>query len=783
MSVRAALPFCLALLSLLAGPGPTALAQAEVNTPARVAEAIRADLVSAQIALARDPAAVVAVVDSAHRAFASGLAPELTVAQADLQRAQAALAALSEAARAGDAEAFAADRAAWWTALLDASHTTVVESIRAGDAADAQRWLGVREFRQATRFERTGVDATVALDQWQAGAVDAETAIRAVDADLLDTYQARLTEALTDLRAADVQGFATRRAENAALAAGYFTILEPAFRDQRGEAAATDMLARFQALGAISGQPLGSAIDALEADLAGFRAAPLSPQAQQRRAGQLLRYLQLVPVEYGRAVSGGQVTQDIELQEAISFRDAAESAFADLRPDLEQIAPEEATAAAQALDALEAQLAAAQSAPQAPSPEDVQAAVTAVSDSLSAVMPEAWRSGGSGADFDVVEATLNQMENAVRAGAYDLAESARLEAYAIMETGPEARLMAFAPGMKVTLEELFWNGQGEHPGLAYLLRTRAPLSEVLATRRALDEQLKIAEDLLSQQTAPAAVATNAGLIVFREGLEAVVILASLMSSLKGASQRLRRPLWLGGLLALAATALTWIVFRSILTALARYGELLEAVVSLIAIGVLLLITNWFFHKIYWTDWIASFHSQKRRVIAGEAGLWLGLASLGFTSVYREGFETALFLQALVLDAGTGIVMAGVAVGAIAVALVGFLVFRLQVNLPQKRMLIVTGVLIGGVLLMMVGTTTHVLQVIGWLPIHTIAWLPLPVWTGMWLGLYATWEGVGLQALAAAFVIGSYVLAENAKARDRADHGAPRQRPTGEAAQG
>jgi high-affinity iron transporter len=115
-------------------------------------------------------------------------------------------------------------------------------------------------------------------------------------------------------------------------------------------------------------------------------------------------------------------------------------------------------------------------------------------------------------------------------------------------------------------------------------------------------------------------------------------------------------------------------------------------------------------------------------------------------------------------------MAGVAVGGLAVALVGFLVFRLQVNLPQKKMLIVTGVLIGGVLLMMVGTTTHVLQVIGWLPIHTIGWLPLPVWAGMWLGLYATWEGIGLQVLAAVFVIGSYFLAETAKARDRAEHG-------------
>ncbi len=769
MNLRAALPLCVAVLVLASGPG-SAFAQAAAENPAGVAEAIRADLVTAQIKLVDDPATALAIVDAADAAFASSLLPDLTATIPEASRAVEALEGVVAAAQAGDVTRFAAGRAAWWTALLGASHAAVVAAIRQDDVASARLWLGVREFRQATRFERTGVDATVAIEQWHSGSLDTEAAIQAVDADLLDAYQARLTESLNDLREADAQGFATRRAETAALAAGYFAILEPAYREQRGDNAAEGATARFAQLVDLQGEALRTDIDAVLADLANFRAAPLSPQAQQRRAGQLLRYLQLVPVEYGRAVSGGQITQDIELQEAISFRDAAEAAFADLRPDLERLAPAQAVQAAKDLDALEARLAGAADQPTAPTPEEVQGAVAALTDSLTAVMPEGWRSGGSGADFDVVATTLNQMENAVRAGSYDLAESARLEAYAIMETGPEARLMAFAPQMKVTLEELFWNGQGEHPGLAYLLRTGAPLAEVRATRAALDEQLEIAEDLLSQQTAPAAIATNAGLIVFREGLEAVVILASLMSSLKGASLRLRRPLWLGGGLALLATALTWLVFRSILTALARYGELLEAVVSLIAIGILLLITNWFFHKVYWTDWIASFHSQKRRVIAGEAGLWLGLASLGFTSVYREGFETALFLQALVLDAGTAIVMVGVAVGGLAVALVGILVFRLQVNLPQKKMLIVTGVLIGGVLLMMVGTTTHVLQVIGWLPIHTIAWLPLPIWAGMWLGLYATWEGIGLQVLAAVFVIGSYFLAETAKAHDRAEHG-------------
>jgi high-affinity iron transporter len=80
------------------------------------------------------------------------------------------------------------------------------------------------------------------------------------------------------------------------------------------------------------------------------------------------------------------------------------------------------------------------------------------------------------------------------------------------------------------------------------------------------------------------------------------------------------------------------------------------------------------------------------------------------------------------------------------------------------MLVVTGVLIGAVLLVMVGNTVHVLQIVGWAPLHPIRTMTLPYWSGLWFGLYATWEGLALQAAAAIFVIGSYVLAEEMQKR-------------------
>jgi high-affinity iron transporter len=737
-------------------------ARAQEVAPSRSAEALRSALLQGQLGLADDPAAARAALDEARAAYAGGLAaPIRTAAPATESRLRAGFELAESAIVTGDQEAYAAGRAQIWTALLDGGFQVVGSALSGGDPALARAWLPVREFRHATRFSRPGADATLAVKGALEGSVTPGDAVAAVRADLLDTYQARLGEALSDMARADEAGFQVRRSEAAALAEGYFTILAPAYAEQRGAPAAEAASADFAALreAALAGADLGAARQAVEAQLQGFRAAPLALAEQTRRAGQMLRFLSLVPVEYARGVRNGQVSVDLEIREAVTFRDGAQAAFDDLRTLLDARDAAQAANAAELFARLEEQLRSATPS-SAPEPALVQSTTDELQEALRELLPAEWQQQDSGADFDVIRTALDQMQQAVEAGEYGLAESARLEAYAIMEVGPEAKLIAFAPQYKPLIEGYFWYGQEEHKGLAYLIERGAPAAEIKATRVELDKALALAEQALKGNNAPAAVATNAAVIVFREGLEAVLILASLLGSLKiGAQRRFRKPLWLGTVVALLATVLTWIVARGALLAMARFGERLEAVVSLIALAMLLLITNWFFHDIYWKDWMASFHQQKRRIMGGEAGQWLGLTLLGFASIYREGFETVIFLQALVLEAGTPTVLLGVAIGFGLTVLVGLAVFGLQAKLPHKRMLIVTGVLIGAVLLQMVGNTANVLQVVGWLPLHPIRWLDLPYWAGFWLGLYPTWEGIGLQAAAAIFVIGSYFLAE------------------------
>lgn len=756
------------IVALLLLPLGIAPAHAAGESPAAAAERLRSALFTAQLQLAGTPAAAQTALEEARAAYDTALHPVLLVAAPEVAaEVQDAFAAATQALAQGDAARLAVARMRIWTGVLAGAGQVVEAAVRRGQLAEARQWLAVREFRIATRFSRPGADATRALDRLAAGAITTDAAVQAVRADLLDTYQARLDELLRQVPQAQQQGFRQRLAEQAAAAAGYFAILAPAYREQRGEAAQLEAQHAFAELvsAALTGQAVDAPLQRIAEQLRGFRAAPLSPAEQARRAGQLLRFLSLVPVEYARGVKNGVVTRDLEIREAITFRNGAAAAFADLRDLLAARDAARSEQVAALLAELEARLSAAGSGGVVAEPQAIQALADQAQAALQAIMPREWQQHTSAADFDVIAAALDQMEQRVAEGQYDLAESARLEAYAVLETGPEARLIAFAPQTVQPLEDLFWYGQGEHVGLAALLEQRAPLERVRATRAALDAELNTAQELLAGNTAPLAVATNAVIIVFREGLEAVLILASLMGSLKfGEQRRYRRPIWIGAAVALLASALTWLLMRGVLLQFARYGERLEAIVSLIAIGVLLLITNWFFHNVYWTGWMANFHARKKRILSGQAGLIAGLVMLGFTSIYREGFETVLFLQALVLEAGSVTVLSGVGLGLAATALVGLLVFGLQAKLPHKKMLIVTGILIGGVLLVMVGNTVHVLQVVGWLPTHPLRALQFPYWLGLWFGTFPTWEGLTLQTLAGAFVIGSYFTAEHLRHR-------------------
>lgn len=278
-----------------------------------------------------------------------------------------------------------------------------------------------------------------------------------------------------------------------------------------------------------------------------------------------------------------------------------------------------------------------------------------------------------------------------------------------------------------------------------------------------------APDPTRPSTGPGTALFDIGVLVFREGLECILVLAAIVASMRGSQSFQRRPVAWGAAGGFVATLVTWFIAVGIVDALGENVSALnlQAATGLLAIVVLLVVMNWFFHKVYWGGWI-SMHNRKKKELVRDAAtgsatksrLFLGLALLGFTSLYREGFEVVIFLQSYRLQMGEGVVLGGAALGLALSGIVAVLTFVAHRQLPYRKMLVLTGVMLGVVLLLIVGEQAQEMQLAHWLPTTKIPWLEdrLPDWTGVWFAVFPTVETLGAQALAATLVIGSYFAA-------------------------
>ena len=280
-------------------------------------------------------------------------------------------------------------------------------------------------------------------------------------------------------------------------------------------------------------------------------------------------------------------------------------------------------------------------------------------------------------------------------------------------------------------------------------------------------------------TSPAAATLDIGVLVFREGLETILVLAAIVASMTGARTAQRKPVIAGASVAFAATLVTWFVAMGIMSNLqANVSALnLQAATGLLAVVVLLVVMNWFFHKIYWGGWIAMHNRNKKKLLSSASvaeisrrRLTWGLALLGFASLYREGFEVVLFLQTYYLQMGGKIVLLGALLGMFFTGIVAVLTFVAHRRLPYRKMLVLTGCLLGVVLLVMVGEQAYEMQLAGWIGTTNISWLQnkIPDWAGLWFSVFPTVQTLVAQGIALVLVVGSYFAARYHNAKPRGE---------------
>jgi high-affinity iron transporter len=251
-------------------------------------------------------------------------------------------------------------------------------------------------------------------------------------------------------------------------------------------------------------------------------------------------------------------------------------------------------------------------------------------------------------------------------------------------------------------------------------------------------------------------AWDAGFILLREGMEALLVLAALLALLKKAPTG-NAPLWVwagagSGLLLSAGFALVLSLLISAAGAAAT-REVLEGSVGLASVILMMSVGAWLHRRASLKAWTGYVHGRAGRAIAA-GGTW-SLYALALLAVLREGAETVILLIGIESGIGPVQLFAGVGVALLLLVLIGFLLIRFSARLPLHYFFLVATILIYYLAFKIAGESIHSLQVAGMIPSHYAGGLPV---VGP-LGMSQTWETFALQAVVLTLVLAEIVTTE------------------------
>lgn len=296
-----------------------------------------------------------------------------------------------------------------------------------------------------------------------------------------------------------------------------------------------------------------------------------------------------------------------------------------------------------------------------------------------------------------------------------------------------------------------------HLRLRPQLARAAPAADVDATFLALRAALLDADAALAGETTFWFAAVNAFVIIVREGLEAVLLIAAILAYLKGsnAPRREKRRVFAGAGFGIVATFATWMLARTFVPVSGAGRELMEGVTALVAVGVLLWVSHWLFQRTYLHDWKTYVRSRVGQAVT--TGSALAMAGLAFAAVYREGFETVLFYQALLFDSSAAAVLAGFLPGLLLIIGLGTGVLRLGVRLPLRMLFGLTNGILLYLAFVFLGKGIYNLQEAGMFAARHLSWLPDHDLLRQLFGFYPTAETVLAQAVYLTLLAGTWFI--------------------------
>ena len=335
--------------------------------------------------------------------------------------------------------------------------------------------------------------------------------------------------------------------------------------------------------------------------------------------------------------------------------------------------------------------------------------------------------------IQVLEESRSAYSAGDRAGAYDLAINAYLEGFELIENS----LDAIDPTLRRQIES-------EMTAYRNLIRKDKGEATVNSAYNSIKLLLEAAQSSLSEKRLSGKTAfVGAMVILLREGLEALLVVAALAAFLVKTGKREGLVYLYGGLVAaLLMGGVTWIVSTTLIQIGGASRELTEGIAAITAASVLFYVGFWMHNKTSAMQWKHFIESSIKKALNKET-LW-GIAALSFIAVYREVFESVLFYQALWVQTdqnGQGMIVYGLLLATAILSLLAWLIMKYSTRLPLRQFFAVSGGFMFILAIVFAGKGMSALQEAGKIPLD-----PVDLPSVELLGIYPNYQGLALQCL-------------------------------------
>src|SRR5918996_1438064 len=360
-------------------------------------------------------------------------------------------------------------------------------------------------------------------------------------------------------------------------------------------------------------------------------------------------------------------------------------------------------------------------------------------------------------DIDDIRIKIVDLLQQYKDGKYDEALATSRSAYLDSYEGIEIPLRPIDPDFTLDMEIKFAE-------LRNLIQQHKPYPEVEAKvveiRNGLDESERLVTG--TGTIAPSLAFSTSFSIIFREGLESALIIGAILTYLEASrNAQYKKHVYLGILISIIATVITWYIAQFVIEISGASKELIEAIAGISAVAVLFWVSFWILNKVETKKWIEFVKAKVWQ--ATTTGSVMVFAMLSFFTVYREGFETVLFYQAMLSFAKNmeTFVILGLLLGLAVIISVVFIIRKLGKKLPLRVLFGLTMGIGAYMSIAFIGNAIREFQEVGYITTtHMFGIIPrLEINLATMTGIHPTLETTIAQiVLLSIYVIGSlYIL--------------------------